>query len=629
MEIKGEQAPYSKWLAIFLAAIIFSLQFYNRYHNYGNFNNLLGSDVLSYYIYLPFTFIYHDIGINKIEIVNHLFDTYHFSDTFYQTIWLPNGNRVPAYSMGFAILFSPFFFIAHLWAYLGKYPMDGFSYPYQFCIANGVMLYILPGIFIIRKLMLRYFSDSVTTFSMVLVVLGTTYFHEAFNDTTMPHAMMFTGLAAITYLVDLWYEKPTKKISFALGLLVGFVLLCRGSEIVIIFLGIFWNIRSTKEIGQRLQFFKKNLVFVFLIGGGAVLAFLPQLIYWKAMTGDFFFNSYKDTEGVDWRNPNLFNVLFSFRKSLLIYTPMYAVMLIGILMMKRRLPTLYLPFLLFFLSNLYLLSCWAAWWNGYSFGMRYFVESYAVMSIPLAVFSEWMFKRILLVRIPLLLIVGFFVFLNLFQTWQYCNYILDGLRMTKKYYGAIFLKTKVPAGAEKYMEVKRSFGEVETFENPQDYNHKTLAYFNFDDVNSGYVDSNCLDSNYTYNGKYSYRLDKDHNYSPAYQLPYYLVTDGDHAWIRVTLRYRSQVDLKDNPASLVIMMDRYGKGGRDKDKYRAIDLEKREYKTGEWNYICYDYQTPLPLSIYDKLTVYVWHRGQFPFFIDDMKVEDYTPKKID
>ena len=76
-----------------------------------------------------------------------IFQTYNPSGTFYQAFELPNGNWSPIYTMGYAILYAPFFFIAHIWALLSNYPADGFSFPYQFSIANGVMIYIILGVF--------------------------------------------------------------------------------------------------------------------------------------------------------------------------------------------------------------------------------------------------------------------------------------------------------------------------------------------------------------------------------------------------------------------------------------------------------------------------------------------------
>lgn len=123
------------------------------------------------------------------SVIEHIFQQYNPSGTFYQAYQLPNGNWVSMYSSGFAILFSPFFFIAHFWASTGAYPADGFSFPYQFCIGNGVMIYIVAGIFLTRKVLLHFFTDTIVSIVLVLLLLGTNYFHEATSEEVMPHAI--------------------------------------------------------------------------------------------------------------------------------------------------------------------------------------------------------------------------------------------------------------------------------------------------------------------------------------------------------------------------------------------------------------------------------------------------------
>ena len=78
-------------------------------------------DVISYYSYLPATFIYGDI---KLEFLDDK-DFNRSSKFWFYT--LDNGNRLIQTSMGLSILYSPFFLIAHLLApLLGETP-DGFS----------------------------------------------------------------------------------------------------------------------------------------------------------------------------------------------------------------------------------------------------------------------------------------------------------------------------------------------------------------------------------------------------------------------------------------------------------------------------------------------------------------------
>src|SRR6188508_2641378 len=114
----------SQSVCVFISILIFILHYYIHTYNYNNWANVLGWDVLSYYLYLPFTFIYNDPGLINQSVVEHIFQIYHPSGTFYQAFHLPNGNWISTYTLGFAILFMPFFFIAHLWALMsgGVYP---------------------------------------------------------------------------------------------------------------------------------------------------------------------------------------------------------------------------------------------------------------------------------------------------------------------------------------------------------------------------------------------------------------------------------------------------------------------------------------------------------------------------
>src|SRR5664279_5384717 len=90
----------------------------------------------------------------------------------------------------------------------------------------------------------------------------------------------------------------------------------------------------------------------------------------------------RHTERFDFLHPHIMQVLFSFKKSLLVYTPIIIFPIIGLLLLRKNNKPIHVAILAYTLINFYLLSSWAAWWNGGSFGMRYFTESYALMAIP-------------------------------------------------------------------------------------------------------------------------------------------------------------------------------------------------------------------------------------------------------
>jgi hypothetical protein len=66
-----------------------------------------------------------------------------------------------------------------------------------------------------------------------------------------------------------------------------------------------------------------------------------------------------------------------------------------------------------------------------------------VMALTLGFLIRWLWASRAVFRYLLVPVISFVLVLNLFQTWQYCNSILDPERMTEAYYWSIFGKTEV------------------------------------------------------------------------------------------------------------------------------------------------------------------------------------------
>lgn len=598
------------------------LHVYLRKNYYGNWSNQLSWDIVSYYLYLPMTFIYHDIGIKDFNTLQHLFDTYQFSGTLYQVFKLDNGNWVMNYTCGFAYLYAPFFFIAHLWAKLAGYPADGFSFSYQFCISNGVMLYVILGVFVLRKVLLKFFSDRVTFLTMFFIILATNYFHETINDSLQPHAILFTCYALALWFTISWHEKQDLKSAIGLACVLAFSILARPSEILMLIIPLLWNVYDKESLRKKMELLQKHFSHILIMLLCGLLVVLPQMIYWKLNTGNFIFFSYKNTDGFDFLRPHIFKVLFSFKKSWFVYTPFIIFPIISVFALRKNYLPVYYAVLIFFLANFYLLASWAAWWNGGSFGMRYFAQSYAVMALPFGFMMKNLQEKKLL-KYAALFIFSMFMFLNLFQTWQYVKGIIPVDRMTRAYYKAIFLKTKVTDKERELMETERSYGSSESFTNPSEYKKKLLAFFDYDSLNSAYVQEKFLDSNYCESKPYSLKMNGGNIYSPTFEMPLNVITKKDHTWIRVTLSFYPIEDLKQNPAALVINMVH---DGRHDYKYRALGLEKKPYEIDKWNRVSFEYMTPFPYRESDALKVYVWMQGEKNLYIDDMVIEAFEKK---
>lgn len=617
----------SKNLAFFIAIIILVSHYYLRTVNYNNWSNMLGWDVLAYYIYLPFTFIYGDPGITDQSIIEHIFQVYSPSGTFYQAFQLPNGNWSPMYSLGMAIFYTPFFFIGHIWALLSDYPADGFSFPYQFSIANGVMVYIIAGIFIIRKVLLKFFNDKISMLVMLFLLMGTSFFHESIADECGPHAILFAGFGLVLYLNIRWHETPTIKLAFWLGTVMGLSILARGSSIVLILVPVLWNVYDKESFNNKIALIIKHWKQIAIALVGFLIFPFVQMIYWKVTTGSFIFNTYQVTPGFDWLEPHIGKVLFSYKKGWLLYTPMIVFPLIGLFFLKNKKKSVFFAILSFVIINFYLISSWGTWWQGGSFGSRYFVESYAILSIPFGFLIQKIYsKRIL--KYVFTLLASLFLLLNVFQTWQFNNWIFDGYSMTKEYYWKVFLKTSVTDEDRKYREIIRTFTENDEFSNPQDYNKTTFAQLNFDSFNSNSfikINPDFIDSSKYLSPPNSYKITKEAIYGPTFKIPYNKLTKREHAWIRATINYFPVHDLKESPVSFVIVMDH--NEGQYAEKYRNWSLENYPYKVNEWNTLTVDYLTPYPLSERkDNFKIYVYLRGENEIYIDDIQLEVFERK---
>lgn len=614
----------SKVTAISIAVIILISHYLIREFNYNHWSNTLGWDVLAYYLFLPFTFIYHDPGMVNQSVIEHIFQVYEPSSTFYQAYQIPNGNWVSVYTLGFAILFAPFFFIAHLWATVSStYPADGFSFPYQYCIANGVMIYIVAGIFILRKVLLHFFSDRITSLVLILLLLGTNYFHEATSEETMPHAILFAGYAWMLWLVIRWHEKPKMRTAAWLGFVLGFMILSRGSELLALAIPILYNVYDKASVKAKLNLLKQHYKQIIVAAATFMIVPFIQMIQWKFVTGSWVFYSYQNTEGFDWNGEHISKVLFSYKKGWFVYTPMIILPIIGIWFMRKMNKEAFWSVTIFFITNFYLLSSWAAWWQGGSFSMRYFVESYAVMAIPFGFFIQKVTEQKLLLRTPVFLIAFFFLFLNLFQTWQFNKWWIDGYAMTKEYYWRIFLKTNVSDEDKKLKEISRTFVSLQPFTDPENYNQRTIGFADFDSINTIFIEPEFLDTSVFLSPPYSCRITKEKIYSPTFRIPFNQITKKEHAFIRVSFYYYAAEEMKDTPASLGIYLDHKN---RFVNGFRGLDLEKENFKPNEWNLATFEYLTPYPLSWNDRLTVFVYLRGDKPVWIDNFKVDAFERK---
>ncbi|MCL2290576.1 MAG: hypothetical protein FWC34_07740 [Bacteroidetes bacterium] len=403
--------------------------------------NVIQHDIYWYYQYLPATFIHKDITLKFVDtsscdMVWHLYLRYS----------LPNGNHVMKMSMGNAMMYAPAFFIADALAKPLGYERSGYSKPYTVAIALISLLYVVLGFFVLRKLLLFYFSDAVTAISIFIVGLCTNLLFYTTVEAAMTHAFSFFLFACFIYLTKVWFDSPKWKYSISLGIVFGLISLIRPTNALIVLVFLLYGIKEKNDIKRQFFIFIKQYKQILVIALFSLIVWMPQLIYWKYITGSWLFWSYTDNEGFFFSNPHIIQFLFGFRKGWLIYTPVMIFSILGFYFVWKHYREYFFSILLFLLINIYVLSSWWCWWFGGSFGMRALVESYALLIIPLAAFLKALSKFKLYIKIPVIILIVLFSCLSIFNFVKFRHDTIHYASMTREAYFKYFFSLQPDDG---------------------------------------------------------------------------------------------------------------------------------------------------------------------------------------
>lgn len=572
-------------------------------------------DVFGYYLWLPAKFIQDDIWLDNIQWVNQLMTQYKPSETLYQAYIGPNGTWMYWFLFGMGIMYLPFFFIGHVWAQIGGYPTDGFSMPYQTAIAYGGVVYTSLGLYFLWKTLKKFFTEHVVSLVLVVIVLGTNYLYFTSIGGSATSNYLFTLLAALVWFTLSWHEKPTLLKAVLIGGLCGLIALIKPSEIFCVLIPILWPVQGGLKAKIRLiRNYWWHLAALLFAG---LLVLFPQFFYWKQEAGSWIFDSYNNPGiGLDLLNPHIADVLFSFRKGWLIYTPLMVFGLVGFVFLFRKRKDLFWPLFIYFLISFYVIASWTEWWYGGGYGHRPLIVSYVVLAIAMGFFFQQMVNWKILKWVFGIIIIAL-LGLNLFQTWQYTHYILHSDRMTRAYYFKVFGKTGNDAENEKLLLTKRSFGWVDEFKNPEQYVCRNIGLYDFEDVMyPGFEAGYSTDTFHTAN--HSLRMDSTMEYSPEIRTTFNGITHKDHAWIKASVWFYFPDSISGEVPLLVISTQH--KGGNY--KYRTYEVKDKT--PGTWQKVEAFYQTPEVRCKQDEVVVYIWNRSKMSCYIDDLRVDAYT-----
>jgi hypothetical protein len=295
------------------------------------------------------------------------------------------------WSFGTAFFWTPFYLTAKL---LSETTVNPYGASFWFWVNAGTVFYGFITFFLLLMILrsLKYTGN--TWLIAAAAFIGTPMFFYTFTISSTAH-----GITAFIASVFIWawlYSMPNENIKnesnknlygryVILGFLLGMAFMVRPQEAlfgIVVLVELCFCLKN-----EALRVLKRLACFSIAFIAGAS----PQLIIWKIIYGSFYYAPSKFN--VSLKYFSFSNTLFSSYHGILLWTPLFFVSFIGLLLGLSRYPKIFIGLFLAFLGQLFVNSCCVAYWEGYSFGLRQMVSSLPIAAIGLAEFWNYFTLR--------------------------------------------------------------------------------------------------------------------------------------------------------------------------------------------------------------------------------------------
>jgi hypothetical protein len=396
-----------------------------------NWKGILESDAKGYYAYLPAVFVYGDLNFSFLEEIEEKYPAPHID---YDYRAMTNEGVINKYYAGTALSQLPFYLIADSLTSLIDGERDGYSKWYRISVNWAALFYLFLGLFYLRKsLLLWNVPDWAVALLLFATLFGTNLFVYSVVEPGMSHVFSFGWVSLLIYHFGKFQKKPSSARLVFMALILGVIVLIRPINLLLIF-ALPFLATNAESLLSFFHFGFKRIAIV-LIPFLAVVSI--QLIIYKISTGSFWVYSY-DLETFDFSSPHFFDILFSYKKGLFLYTPLYLLCFLGLVPLWKNNRFRFWSWIGFFVLITYVFSSWWMWFYGGSFSARPYVEYLPLFILLLGVaLRDLKSKK---TKIAISTAIFLLIVLCQIQSYQYRYYIIHYSEMTKEKYWDVFLK---------------------------------------------------------------------------------------------------------------------------------------------------------------------------------------------
>lgn len=291
--------------------------------------------------------------------------------------------------VGNAILWSPFFYAAHALESFGGEAADGYSQRYYDFVTFGTLVYSLATLILVYFFLRRFVAGAIAIASTIMIFVCSTLFYYTYHDPSMSHAHSAFTVTCFFYFWHATRKGRTMRQHIVLGALAGFMSLVRYQNIlfaVVLAIELAGNASKGREVLRR------SLVKYAASAVAAVLVFSPQMLFWKALYGQYLTKPASAVEFI-WYPKHVFDVLFSSTHGLFTWTPLILLSFLGFIRLYKREKTIFPYIIIPLILQVLFVSSTSTWHGGWSYGIRMLTNCTLIFALGLSMPLEWARKR--------------------------------------------------------------------------------------------------------------------------------------------------------------------------------------------------------------------------------------------
>ena len=353
--------------------------------------HLIGGDGVGYYAYLPSVILDHDLDFAN-QYAALLPPGHHLL-----TARTPSGLSFSYWPIGLALLWLPFFLLAHglalvLTAAGVTIRLDGCGYWHQAFVVAGNIAYGGVAVWLAFDVARRVARRVSAMWAVVLVACAGNLGYYMTAEASLAHA---AAAFTVSLFFAVWIRTRGRgglAHAAMLGALVGLVAVVRTQDVVLVVVPLATELAGSFAAARRRGAAKavvSTCRHALTMAVAAVAVYTPQFLV-SATLYDAWWRPPQLYAG--WRgvpqfasaSPHFWSVLFSPQSGLFVWHPVFALSLLGAAPLWRRDRTLAGAMVVGVLVQTYVLGCWYDWAQGRAFGGRSFVSCLPLFAAGLA-----------------------------------------------------------------------------------------------------------------------------------------------------------------------------------------------------------------------------------------------------